>query len=84
MNGVCVQNSIAPVGDCLFGDGIIKMNSYSTNVPPSDMACQTFLDYAYTALGQNELFYCDQTFFNSICCLTCKSISKVNLRMALF
>ena len=73
MNGDCVDSTLAPTGDCLFGDGIIKINSYSNNIPPSDMNCQNFLDYAYTTLNQNAFYYCDQAFFYSICCSTCKS-----------
>jgi hypothetical protein len=65
---------LAPVDDCVFGDDILQANEIFTNEPPYQMKCQEFLNYAYTSLNKNALYYCSLNFFNKRCCSTCKSV----------
>ena len=73
MNGECIANGLAPLGNCLFGDDVI-VNETVLDIPlPSvQMSCDSVLSYV-SSLGLFSLAYCLDTNFRSVCCNTCKS-----------
>ena len=77
--GVCVENSIAPEGDCVLGDDVVTSENSGLN---SDLTSkfpniQNTCDQIITFLSSQNLFpiaYCTtNTQFSSTCCETCKS-----------
>ncbi len=77
--GACVTNSVAPLGDCVFGDDIVDNQNSGLNsdlvrgFPNIQNSCDEIIKY----LSSQNLFpiaYClTNTQFALTCCKTCKS-----------
>ena len=71
----CVESSLAPVGDCVFGDDLIVDQLYfSQKLPYSPMSCEDALAYL-ASIGIYAYTSCldKQSQFYKACCSTCKS-----------
>ena len=76
IQGSCVPNQIAPVGNCLFGDDVITQNLVNFPLPSPNMTCQTLLDYIADVRKESPYAYCSLNFFENTCCSTCRSEIK--------
>ena len=74
--GKCINDSSAPVGDCLFGDDVLVNNTViqDFDLPSIQMNCEDFMEFAYQK-NKSGIAYCfSNHMFNKTCCETCKSI----------
>lgn len=71
--GECKENKRAPIGDCLFGDDIVKQEAIGMNLPSPQMVCKDVLNHIIS-ISQTPTAYCTNSNFRQICCETCKSI----------
>lgn len=76
MQGVCQNSTLAPVDNCVFGDGVITSQSINLKLPASQISCQDVFA-VIESNGQSISGYCADSNFNNICCQSCKSINFV-------
>jgi hypothetical protein len=80
-----VSSSLAPIKDCIFGDGLVTSSTLTTfiiSLPMPQMKCQLVLDYI-SSLNQFPGTLCGDPGFRRSCCDTCKS-KKISLLNFIF
>lgn len=82
IQGVCTNSAIAPTGDCLFADDLMRSNVFGNffgfSFPSPVMSCQELIDYSINSLKYPPGFLCQNSFFKTPCCNTCKSCKTFN------
>jgi hypothetical protein len=82
IEGQCLLDSMAPEGECIFGDDVvINRQVIAEELPSTQMSCQNALDYL-ESLGRSPATYCMDPIFRKTCCHTCKS--KIELKQKEF
>ena len=74
-----MSSSLAPMKDCIFGDGLVTSSTLTTfiiSLPMPQMKCQSVLDYI-SSLNQFPGTLCGDPGFRRSCCDTCKSKKKI-------
>ncbi len=76
--GNCINDSSAPVGDCIFGDDVVVNENVKLDLklPTAQMSCDDVIEFAFQN-NRSGLAYCySNSMFNKTCCKTCQSIKK--------
>ena len=83
--GVCTKNSTFSSDTCLYQDdqlitslyfGTVFQTQLGFSFPSTQMSCQQILDYVTVTLKQAANVYCENSFFQQMCCNACKSNLK--------
>ena len=69
IQSACVNSSMAPTGNCLFGDDVVTPGNSGINLPSSYMTCQATLDYLLS-INKSPNYFC-RSSLKQICCQTC-------------
>ena len=81
LNGQCVNNSKAPVGNCLFGDDLTTSSDIGNVItyPQVLLSCQDAIQLI-TANGLDPVYFCSTQLvsFGSVCCSSCAGNCYLN------
>ena len=77
IQGQCVNDPLAPTGNCLYGDDYVFNTDFPSNLitlPSTFTTCNTVISYL-TSIKADFVYYCQNKVFNfaSSCCQTCAS-----------
>jgi hypothetical protein len=77
--GNCINDSSAPIGDCIFGDDVVVNEKVilDLKLPAAQMSCDDVIEFAFQN-NKSGLAYCySNSIFNKTCCKTCQSIGNL-------
>ncbi len=77
VQGLCVNDPVAPTGNCIYGDDYVSNFDLPSNVltlPSTLMTCGAAIDYLIS-INFDFVYFCQNKNFNfgSACCETCNS-----------
>lgn len=76
LNAECVNSPLAPKDNCPFGDDLVSNEFMSSNFGITLTSNYSTCQQVFEFMQQNNLSiadYCNNTYFNSMCCQSCKS-----------